>query len=349
MKSFLKKIPDFLKRRWYIVAILAVVGGFILYRQLTSSAGAKTNPYKVKIETLKDELTFSGEVDADEKVNLQFQTAGRLAWVGVKEGEYVQKWQAIASLDQRQLKKTMQRYLNTYVKTRLTFDEQQADYSSGGGLSTEAQRSLQRLAEEAQMDLNNSVIDVELQNITVEYANLYTPIEGVVDHIDTPVAGVNISLTSAQTFRVVNPTTIFFLADADQVDVVRLHEGQEGEISFDPYPDTTVPTKITSIDFSPKEGETGTVYGVKMAFSGAEGNSDYKYRLGMTGDVSFLLREIPDVIAVPSAYIKTENGKQYVLKDRNGKAVKTFIKTGETIDNQTIVSEGLEEGDIIYD
>lgn len=340
---------DFSKRRWYVVAILVVVVGFVLYRQIFSGGAGKTNPYKVKRETLKDELTFSGEVDADEKVNLQFQTAGRLAWVGVKEGEYVQKWQAIASLDQRQLKKTLQRYLNTYVKTRLIFDEGQADYASGGGLSTEAQRSLQRLAEEAQMDLNNSVIDVELQTITVEYANLYTPIEGVIDHIDTPVAGVNISLTSAQTFRVVNPTTLFFRADADQVDVVGLHEGQEGEISFDAYPDATIPAKITSIDFSPEEGETGTVYGVKMAFSGAEGNNDYKYRLGMTGDVSFLLREIPDVIAVPSAYIKTENGKQYVLKDKKGKTAKTFIKTGETIENQTIITQGLEEGDVIYD
>lgn len=45
--------------------------------------------YKVKRQTLSESLTFSGSVDAQEKATLRFQTSGRLAWVGVTEGDVV--------------------------------------------------------------------------------------------------------------------------------------------------------------------------------------------------------------------------------------------------------------------
>ncbi len=347
-KRFLKKAWGFAKRRWYLVLIVLAIGGFLIYRQQVASA-PKGTPYTVKKQTLKDEISFSGQIDADEKVALQFQTGGQLAWVGVKEGDYVKKYQAIASLDQRQLQKTMQRYLNTYVKTRLTFDQQQKDSSDVGGLSTEAQQKLQRLAEESQMDLNNSVIDVEVQNIALKYATLTTPIAGIVDRVDTPVAGVNISAVSPATFTIVNPDTLYFSANADQTDVVNLRKGEKGYLAFDSYPDDTIPTIIKSIAFSPTAGETGTVYAVKMDFMSGGKDKNSKYRLGMTGDATFITKTYPDVLSIPTAYIKAEQNKQYVLRDINGKGVKTYIKTGETVDTQTIVTSGLQAGDVIYD
>lgn len=347
----MKKALNLLKKRWYLFVVILAVGGFVLYRQQVASSQNKGTPYKVKKETLRDTLTFSGHVDADEKANLQFQTGGKLIWVGVKEGDYVKKYQAIASLDQRQIKDTLQKYLNTYAKTRLSFDQQKDDTREVviGGLGYDQRQRVLRVADQYQDDLNNSVLDVQIQDIALEYANLYSPIEGIVDHVDTPVAGVNISALSPSTFRIVNPATLYFTADADQTDVIKLHEGQEVEINFDSYPDENIPAVIKSIAFSPTEGETGTVYGVKMSFLDNSGDKNYKYRLGMTGDASLVVREIPDVISVPSTYLKSEKDKQYVMKDVKGKAEKVYVSTGETIDNQTVITSGLQEGDTIYD
>ncbi len=346
----LKRLLKLLQKRWYIGLVLLALVGFIFYRQQSGAQGKKQNAYKVQIQTLKEQLTFSGKVDADEKVDLQFQSAGRLIWVGVKKGDSVKKGQAIAALDQRQLQKTMQKFLNTYVKTRLTFDQQQEDIRPVviGALSKDQQERLIRAAQQAQYDLNNSVLDVEVQNISVEYSNLYTPIEGIVDHVDTPVAGVNLTLTNPSIFRVVNPKTLFFAATADQTEVTKLHEGEQGEINFDSYPDENIPATVASIAFSPKEGETGTVYEVKINFLPSE-ESGYKYRLGMTGDISFTLREISNVISIPSAYITSENGKHYVVRGVNGKKEKIVVGTGETIEGQTVITSGLQEGDTVYD
>ncbi len=347
----MREVLKVLRRRWYLSLVILVILGVVFYRQQVASSQHKGTPYKVKKQTLQDKVSFSGQVDAQEKVNLQFQSGGRLAWVGVKEGDYVKKYQAVASLDERQLKDTLSKYLNTYAKTRLSFDQQKDDTREVviGGLTYDQRQRVLRVADQFQDDLNNSVLDVQIQAIALEYANLYTPIEGIVDHVDTPVSGVNISTASLPTFRIVNPATIYFTANADQTSVVKLKVRQEAKINFDAYPDENVSAVIQSIAFSPTSGETGTVYAVKMNFLNNEGYQNYKYRLGMTGDASFVLREVVGVISVPSSYIKSDKGKKYVLKNARGKTEKVYVQTGETIDNQTVITSGLEDGDTIYD
>jgi len=338
-----------LRRRWYVIVGLVLIGGLLFYRQQVAVKNAQQKKYTVQRTTLKDTLSFSGAVDADEKTTLQFQTGGLLSWIGVKEGDRVNQYQTIASLDQRQLQKTMQKFLNTYVKQRMIFDRQQRSIDPAiiGSLSTDTQNSLITAARESQYDLNNAVLDVEIQDLTVKLANISSPIKGVVTKLNYPVAGVNVAL--GQTIaEIVNPQTIYFSALPDQTDVVKLKEGMEGEVVLDAYPDEKIPAIVQTIAFSPKTDETGTVYQVKMTLGGGD-DWTLRYRLGMTGDANFVLREIPNVLAIPSNFIKSENGKKYVLKDQNGKQVKTFIQTGETIESQTEVASGLKEGDVVYD
>ncbi len=61
------------------------------------------------VQDIKKELTLTGQIEADNQVNLKFQTAGRLAWVGIKVGDRVKKGQAIASLDKRKLRKNLEK------------------------------------------------------------------------------------------------------------------------------------------------------------------------------------------------------------------------------------------------
>ena len=60
---------------------------------------------------------------AREQSKVAFQTGGKLTQIAVKEGDVVQKGQYLASLDQRQLQKSLQKELNDYMKARWTFDQ----------------------------------------------------------------------------------------------------------------------------------------------------------------------------------------------------------------------------------
>lgn len=340
--SFLSLI----KRYWYIALILVAVIGFFIYRAQKAASKTQLKTYTVKEQNLKDILGLSGEIDADEKIALHFQSGGRLSWVGVKEGDTVKKYQTIASLDQRQLQKNLQKYLNTYVKERNDFDQNEYDNGTGDvGLTQEIRDAAKRGYQNAQQDLNNSVLDVELQSIAKEYANLYSPINGIVTHVAAPAAGMNVSVTD--TFDIVNPSSIYFSVSADQTEVTSLQEGQYGKITLDAYPDETIDGRISSIAFTPKTNETGTVYEIKMDIATSE--ATLKYRLGMTGDVDFTLKEIPNAIAIPFEYALEEDNKTYVYKNVDGKSTKTEIEVGEEYDGQLQVLKGLQPGDVIYE
>jgi len=332
-----------LKKRWYVLLIILVLG-FIAYQKLIATPAKKADEkkYTLKRKNLEETLSLSGKVDAEEKATIRFQTSGKLAWVGVKEGDYVKKYQGIASLDQRQTKKTLEKYLYDYSKERNDFEEaKQTTYPSGAVTDT-----IKRILEKNQYDLNKAVLDVELQNISLEYSYLYTPIEGIVTKVGAPFAGVNITPAQAE-FEIVNPKTIFFSATVDQTDVVGIKEGMKGKIVFDSYPDDSVVGTIKQISFSPKTGETNTSYEVKVNIPNIQDES--KYRLEMTGDIDFVTKVRNNVLVIPDAYIKSENGKKYAYKQVNGKKIKTTITLGDEIDSYYEIISGLREGDIIYD
>ena len=147
----------FLKRRWYFVLGVVIILAAIFIRNQSSSLSKEEKPktYKVKKETLQVTLSLSGEVDAEEKAILKFQTSGRLVWVGVKEGDYVNKYQTLASLDQRDLKNRLTKYLNTYSKQRNTFDETKDDnWNQQFAFSESLRNEAKRVLENNQYDLN---------------------------------------------------------------------------------------------------------------------------------------------------------------------------------------------------
>ena len=189
------------------------------------------------------------------------------------------------------------------------------------------------------------MLDVELQSIAQEYSLLYSPINGIVTRIDTPQAGMNVLATNV--FEVTNPDSLYMSISADQTEVIDLMEGQKGVIIFDSYLDEEVTGIITSIGFTPVSGESGTVYEVKMTFTP---NTDSKYRLGMTGDVEFILSQLPNVISVPDQYILEEDDVYYVWKGEtvDGKK-KVKITIGKQYDGNVQVIGGLQEGDIVYE
>lgn len=360
----------FIKRRWYIVLILVIIIGIIVYQnQNTATKSSKDTTYTIKRQTLEEDLSLSGKIDADEKATLHFQSAGRIVWSGVKVGDYIEQYQGIATLDARDIQLRLKKYLNTYEKTRRDFDQSKSDTREVkiGTLTKDQRDQALRAFEKAQFDLNNSVLDVEIQSIAAESSYLYSPINGILVEATSLYPGMNVS-PATDTYVVVNPQTVYFSATADQTDIPQLSNLNQGEITLDAYPDEKVIGTIDQISFVPKQDESGTVYSVKMILSDANrgpdiykmpqtnpgedvqyirSNSDYRFRIGMTGDVSFVLRKKEHALAAPSRFIKTEQNRKYVNKLKNGKIVKTYVKTGDTYDTDIEIISGVEAGDVI--
>lgn len=343
-------MPEFLKFStrlliWTSIIIIVIIAAWFGWNRWQAANTAAKETTTVQRGTLSESLILSGNMQADRHVTLQFQNSGLLSWVGVKEGDWVKKYQAIASLDQRQLKKQMQKYLNTYSRERNDFEDTHAENENWQLINEQSQRDeIKRIIERSQFDLNNTVLDVEIQDLSVRYATLTTPIEGMVTRVAAPYAGVNIIPSQAQ-FEILDPSTLFFSVTADQTEVIDLFPGQEVSMVLDAFEEQKFQGKINFISYTPKSGETGTVYEVKVSISNWQ-DVPRSLRIGMTGDAEFILRSSKDVLYLPYKFVKSDDNGSYVLIGDGTQ--KQYVKTGLEGEENVEITEGISEGTTVY-
>ncbi len=326
------------------VALIAIaIGGFVA-RKTVLKPPPKYKTATAEIKTLTQTLEVSGEINADTKAVLKFQTAGRLGWVGVKKGDRVEKWQAVASLDKSILKKTLKKYLDDYMHQRWDFDQIREnnlvttdDYDKYSFTNT-----IERLIEQEQFLLNKTVTDVEIQDITNRWATLTSPIEGIVTTIDTPVAGVNVTVTDAIT--IVDPDSLYFEIEIDESDLSSVNIGQTAQIILEAFPDQPITATITSIDFAGSTSDSGgVVFQAKLSFP----VTDSRYRLGMTGDAVITLQEKLNVLSVPIDAITAETDQSQVKILVNQQPQTKEIEVGMETDTDAEITSGLQEGEVV--
>ena len=344
-KKHLKKI--------IVILVIFFILGLGVYRANAKTNTSETPKFDVKKETtispkketVKEEITLTGSVDAASKANLQFQTSGQLAWVGVKVGDKVKKYQAIASLNKEVLKKQLQADFNSYRSALATFDDTQDDYKTEKDNLTLTD-DMKRILVRSQNTLNNSVINYEIQDLAIKYATLTSPIAGIVTQVEQPNSGVNITPASA-TFSIIDPTSLYFKAQIDQEDVTKVKVGDKTTIKLDSFPDQIFESEVTYISFTPISGQTSTVYEIRFKLVSSD-NQDLKYRLGMEGDATISLRQVENTLTLPIDAIHQESDTPYVfIKDINNQLIKKEIKVGIETDTTVEILEGLSENDQI--
>lgn len=333
-----------MRKRWYILILVLLLGVGGLWWG-THSKQEQFKEYTVTREPIKVTLSVSGNLNADRRADLSFQTGGRLSWVGVAEGQRVRKWQALASLDQRSVEKTIKKDLNTYLATRSDFQTTResnnvtTDNLDQYTLSTAARRVL----EKSQYDLNNSVLDVEIQSVAKEFATVVAPFDGIVTTLALANPGVNV-LATTPLATVIDPTSLYFQAQVDEVDLAKVRVGATVELILDAYPDDPISSTVSSIGFSPVAlSGGGTGYNVRIGIPSQ--TEDLKYKFGMNGTAVVTVQESNDALTLPIAAVSQTSGRSTVLI-RNGKSVEeknitTRLESSDAIE----ITGGLSEGD----
>jgi RND family efflux transporter MFP subunit len=340
----IKKIFDRFRPKSKLVVILGVILALVIIFFGRNDAKKKSQIQTALVErkSLTQTISASGTVTAEEKVDLKFQTSGLLSWVGVKEGDYVKKWQTIAQLDKRELQKTLDKYLRDYSSQRNDFEETWRVTYQGHSPSDALTDTVKRILEKNQWDLDKAVLDVELKDIALKFATLTTPIEGIVTHIDAPIAGINITPATA-VFTIAKPEPMIFEAQVDEIDIGKVKTDQKVKISLDAYPDETFPGIINQILFdsiATKGG--GTAFKVKVKLPE---NTDLRFKNGMNGDMEIVINQQENILSVPNAAVFYKNGSPYVKLLEKGKIQERPAKIGLETEQYTQILDGLKEND----
>jgi RND family efflux transporter MFP subunit len=331
---------SWIKKHKLLVGLLLIVIGFGAFRYFKGK-DVSYDEYTVTRSDIKETFELSGKVTAGTSASLRFGAGGLITYMGAKEGDQVKKWQTLASVDTRQLQKVMEQKLNLYAIQRGTFDQTLDDNDNsvpGGDLGN----TLKRLLEKNQYQLDNTVKDVEYQDLYLKLSRLTSPIMGIL--VRSPIDTANVQVSPTDTWVVVDPSSLYFSADLDETDLSRVTKGQKVEVSIDAYPDRDITTEVESISYSPKETSAGTTYEVKLPLSG---HVDLM-RIGLNGTAAIIVDEKNDVLTLPSSALSAKDGKTIVLIKSGNKYVEKEVETG--IENEGVVEilSGLGESEHVY-
>lgn len=343
----LNKLPNFVakivklkitkKRIIVILIVIALVVGFGIYRSRKNPVSIETS--QVQEGNLNDTITASARVESGTTANLTFLTSGKISWVGVKEGDVVRAGQGIASLDKKDLELQLRKLLNNFEREFTDFDD--SNYNVRDEVLTDEVR---RIKKRAQIDLNQTVLDVEIQNSAMKLSSLVSPINGVITEASPSVAGINVTPATSK-FTVVDPKSVYLRADVNEVDITKIKVGQRVLIKLDAYSSEEIESTVKSIGFQSTQTSTGgTAFIVKV---GLPQSSDLKFKLGMKADVEFVIQEKNNILLVPSTSIVTDKNKSFVWAVVDGKAKKFEVQTGISSIDQTEVKSGISKNETI--
>lgn len=334
------KLFKFTRRRIAVLLITVLIaGGYYWYTQSRKKNGFDVS--EVKRGEVVEELILTGEMKAVNYAELSFETSGKLIYVGVKEGEEVKKGALLGKLDTTTLNAAYQTALNNLRAYNATVENVHDQVKDHSGDETYAQKDTRTAAEVAKDNAYEAVIAAERN---LKGASIYAPFNGIVSFVANPFAGEFV-LYSQKQFEVIDPTTIYFDVSADQTEVVELKEGMKARITLDAYDEDVITGEIESIGYAPDSTEVGVVYKVKVKLD--DNMNAVDFRVGMTGDASFVMDKAEDVLYVPSGFIKSDKDGKYLLIDHG--ADKVYIELGLEGEEMTQVKGDISEGTPIYD
>lgn len=344
----IKNLPNFMaKINFYKISkkkvvigliVVALTVGFFALRGKKSNLNIETS--QVQEGNLNDTISASARIEGQSIANLSFLTSGKLAWVGVHDGDIVKKGQAIASLDKNELELQLRKLLNNFEREFTDFDD--SNYKIRDEVLSDEVR---RIKSRAQIDLNQTVLDVEIQNSTMKLATIVSPLNGIVIEANPSIAGINVNPSTAK-YTIVDPKSIYLRADVNEIDITKVYIGQKVLVKLDAFPDEEIESVVKSVGFQSTLTSTGgTAFVVKINIPD---NSKLKYKLGMKGDVEFVLSEKKNILLVPSTSIISDQNNNYVwVVDENKKIRKTEIETGISSIDQTEIKSGLSKNETI--
>ena len=375
------------KTKILIILLILGVSGYFIYDNFFKVKDEKVEfiTKKAKKGSFSKKVDATGEIFATELIDVGAQVSGQIKKLYVKLGDQVKKGDMIASIDSSTQQNSIdnkEAQLAIYkaqlesAKVALNiaktqFDRENALFAKNATSKQEFESAKNTFSsnsakiKELEAQIKQTNIELSTAKINLGYTKITAPRDGTV---------VSVQVEEGQTVNANQTTpTIVNIADLSHVkmkmqiaegDITKIKVGTPVEYSILSEPTKKFQTTVSSIDpglTTLSDGSYGSSSSSKSSYSSSSSSSSAVYyyaqsivdnkdgilRIGMTTQNELLIANVEDAIIAPSIGIKKdENGTfVYVLKD--GKPVKTAVKTGIKDNLDTQIISGINEGDEI--
>jgi RND family efflux transporter MFP subunit len=229
--------------------------------------------------------TFSGISKAGTETNLSFRVGGMVLSVNVKVGDRIKKGKLIASIDNSDAKLQHEKALVALDRSRIQRETAKSTLDRVKGLYENNNVSLSEYeAAKANYATANSTYDadkrnVDLQERTLSYYNLFSPMNGIVTAVNIEK---NENARPGQVIAIMNAgDEIEVTAGIPESFISRVTSGAAVIVRFSSIPDKVFDGKISEVSYT--SGNQSSTYPVTVVLS----EPTQEIRPGMPADVTF--------------------------------------------------------------
>jgi len=320
-------------------AYVSIVICAILFSNCTRKRGQSetdkvTTVKVVKVTTtaIQNGRNYVGTVEANSSSSLSFQVIGNVSKVLVSEGERVTKGKLLATLDRATLQNTYNASLATLKQAQDAYDRMNILHESG------SLPEIKWVEVESKLQQAQSMEQIARKN--AKDTGLYAPFSGVIARKNVE-PGMNV-MPGVEVMQLADINSVNIKIAVPENEITGIEKKQVASISV---------AALGNRLFEGIVSEKGIVanplshtYEVKIKLT----NAQQELMPGMVCSVTLRRMDKNPEIIIPNSVVQLKpEGTRFVWLSKNGKATLKVIQTGALTQRGIIVTEGLEQGDLV--
>ena len=323
--------------------------------------------YEVQPTSLSEVVTATGTMESVTQVNVGTQVTGIIEHLYVDYNDHVTKGQLLAELEKTLLDSDLKSADANMASAKASYEYAKANFERDKKLHDEQLisdyefQTSQRDYDVARLSYEKSVADRVRAAKNLNYAEIYSPIDGIVISREVEVGQTVVSsMNVADLYVIADLENMQVVGNVDEADIGQVKTGQRVTFTVDAYPDDVFKGTVTQVRLNPTTTSNVVTYEVIVNAP----NPDLKLIPGMTANLTIYTLEINDVLAVPMKALKfeplppedeesnlpkpvplTSPGKNTVWIEKDGKLVETEVTLGVSNNIYQQILSGLAPGE----
>ena len=293
---------------------------------------------------LKEFIKITGKLEGITDIALISETSGKVIEVHKSMGDWVEKDESIARIDNTdyllQMKQAEANVLSaeaSLLSTQMNYDAVKKLHENGTASDAEMAQAESSL-KSAQAGLDGAKISLERAEKALDNSNFAAPKSGYISNIT--IEEGDLVNNGTMICNIVNSRKLIVRTGVGESNITKLKRGQEVFISHDLLV-KEISGKITGLGIKPDESSAS--YPVEITLE----NPGKVLYPGMIIEGRILSETYENVIFTSLNNIKQQYDDNYVFVIQDNKAVKKAVKLGTQVEENVILESGIEPGEML--
>lgn len=312
----------------------------VLEKELEGSSNGNGEFLSVNVQVIKPQIfkrfiEIQGKVESSKAVSLSSKVAGPITQIYVSNGSSVNKGQLLVQLDDGILQKSLQELYTSLEFANLMYEKQKRLWEQKAGSEVQYLQ-----AKNSKETLEKRIQSIKEQ---IESCKIYAPFSGVIDEV-IPKLGEMVS-PGLPVIKLTALSDLKVVADVSEAYINTIKQGTNVTINFSEL-NNSIDSKISVI--SKTINPTNRTFRIEIKIP----SSLNTVKPNLLCSVKINDITIENAIVVPINLIKLDENKRefvYVASEANGKTIvsRKYIQTGLSYNGNTIVTDGLNQNDLV--